>query len=80
MRVHEKRRGQTTAMGWIEELARRVGREANISAVVNVGKGRGKQSVHARQTIVQRDGRTVSREESVRVDTTPNEESHDREA
>jgi len=68
-------------MGWIEDLARRARRDANISAAVNVTKGRGsKTSVRSHQKIVQRDGQTVERVNDVRVTHTPNEEPHDREA
>jgi hypothetical protein len=44
-------------MGWLEDLARRVGRDANVSTVVNVASGKGaRTSVHRHQRVVQRDG------------------------
>lgn len=49
---------------WIEDLTRRLGRDANVSATVNVAKGKGaKQTVRQHSRIVQRDGETI-------VDTT----------
>jgi len=48
------------AMGWLEKLARQAGRDANVSAAVNVAKGPGATtSVHRHQRVVQRDGETT---------------------
>lgn len=67
-------------MRWIEDLARRAGRDADVSAVVNVTKGRGtRASVSSHRKIVQRNGRTVEQAEVVRT-TTSTKEPHDREA
>lgn len=65
-------------MGWIEELAQKLGRDANVAATVNVARGKGgSTSSHARQRIVQRDGETTVHSESdVHHEGTP----HDREA
>lgn len=63
-------------MGWIEELARRIGRDANVSAAVNVAKGRGTHStVRRHQKIVQRNGETtVTTEHHVSNTKEPNDD------
>lgn len=64
-------------MGLIEQLARRIERDANVAAAVNVAEGRGtRTSVHRHQRIVQRNGETTQTTE-VRIDK---EDAHDREA
>ena len=64
-------------MGWIDDLARRIGRDANVSAAVNVAKGRGaKTTVRRHQKIVQRNGETtVTTEDHV---SNPKEAADDR--
>jgi hypothetical protein len=69
-------------MGWLEDLGRRIGRDANVSAAVNVAEGRGaRTSVRRHQRIVQRDGETTvtteqhtSNERSNRVTEEPETE------
>ncbi len=47
-------------MRWIEELAKRLKDEANVSAAVNVAKGRGQHThVERHQKVVQRNGETT---------------------
>jgi hypothetical protein len=51
---------QPAMQRWITDLARRIGRDANVSAAVNVAKGPGsKQSVRRHQRVVQRNGETT---------------------
>ncbi len=67
-------------MGWLEDLAKKAAGDANVSAVVNVNKGKGnRSSVSSHQKIVQRNGRTVEDTKVVRI-SNPTKESHDREA
>jgi hypothetical protein len=50
---------------WIEDLAKKLGRDANVSAAVNVARGPGaKTSVRRHQKIVQRNGETTVTTES----------------
>lgn len=47
-------------MGWLEELGKRLGRDANVAATVNVAKGEGAHtSVRRHQRVVQRNGETT---------------------
>jgi hypothetical protein len=62
---------------WIADLAKRIGRDANVSTSVNVATGPGaRTSVKKHQRIVQRNGETVIHEETVEQE----ESRHDREA
>jgi len=47
-------------MRWIEDLAKRLKDDANVSAAVNVAKGRGQHThVKRHQKVVQRNGETT---------------------
>jgi hypothetical protein len=65
-------------MGMIEDIARRLSRNANVSAAVNVAKGEGAHTtVRRHQRIVQRDGETTV---TVEEHTDREEHHHGREA
>lgn len=62
---------------WISRLSRRLGRDVNVVATVNVARGPGAGTrVHSRQRIVQRNGETQVNETTVEREET----EHDRQA
>ena len=63
-------------MKWLHDAVRRVARDANVAASINVAKGDGAHaSVHRHQRVVQRNGRTTVVTEEVH--TSRKETRHD---
>jgi hypothetical protein len=67
--------GDPVGMRWLGDLIERMGRDGNVSAVVNVAKGDGTHThVRRHQKIVQRNGETtVTTEVSVDDDKEPDD-------